>query len=73
MVASRLLNGTLNTPIAITIPSIISGGLLGVHRLRASVAFANTPNPCSAAPITYGETHDYTVNIVTMTGRLLCF
>ncbi|CAF1156034.1 unnamed protein product, partial [Adineta ricciae] len=65
-VAYQSLNSTLDTPITITIPSISSGAVLGTHRMRAQVAYNRIPNPC-AASITYGETHDYTVNIIPYT------
>ena len=63
------MNSTYNTPITITIPAIGSGATIGVHRMRASLAFANTPNPCCAS-ISYGETHDYTVVVNAYTCKL---
>ena len=73
MVASRMLNGTLNTPVTITIPSAGSGGFLGVHRMRVSLAYLYVPDPCSLSPIVYGETHDYTVNIIGYIGKIFSF
>lgn len=73
MVASRMLNSTLNTPVTITIPSVGSGGFLGIHRMRVSLAYSNTPDPCSRPPILYGETHDYMVNIIGYASRLFSF
>jgi len=63
--ANVLYNGLSNTLVPITIPTVGSGGALGIHRMRAVAAYANSlPNPC-ANSITYGETHDYSVNIQT--------
>lgn len=70
-VAYQALNSTLNTPVPVVIPSVSAGGKLGTHRMRVSLAYANTPNPCSSG-ITYGETHDYTVNILTYSGKQHC-
>lgn len=68
-VAYQLLDATYNTPVTITIPSVSSGGTLGIHRMRAVVAYANTPNPCCLST-TYGEVHDYTVNIMAYSCKL---
>jgi hypothetical protein len=71
-VALQALNGLSNTPVNIAIPTIGSGATLGVHRMRASLAYYVTPNPC-ATSVTYGETHDYTVNIMPYTRKLVHF
>ncbi|CAF4796288.1 unnamed protein product, partial [Rotaria socialis] len=59
--------GIGNTTIKMTIPSSISGGVTGNHRMRATIAFGAVPNACGSASA-YGETHDYTVNIVANMG-----
>jgi hypothetical protein len=69
MVASGLLNSTFNTPVNITIPSIGSGATIGIRQLRASVAWNASANPCGTASI-YGETHDYTVDILPLSSKL---
>ena len=67
-VAYQLLNNIYNTDVGISIPSSGSGGAVGVHRMRATVAFQAVPNSCGSSS-TYGETHDYTVNILSSTGK----
>lgn len=62
-VANRALNSTQNTPFIVSIPPIGGIAKTGVHRMRAALAYSFVPNPCSAAN-TYGEVHDYTVNIL---------
>ena len=62
-VATRTLNSTLNTPFIVSIPPIGVIAKTGVHRMRASLAYSTVPNPCSAGN-TYGEVHDYSVNIL---------
>ena len=69
MVAYQSINSTYDNPITITIPSIGSGAVVGAHRMRASMAFDVVPNACSTS-VTYGETHDYTVNIMAYTCKL---
>jgi hypothetical protein len=71
-VAYGPMNSTLNTPIAIIIPSIGSGATIGVHRMRALLAYGNTPIPCGTSSL-YGEAHDYTVNIVASVCKLSRF
>jgi hypothetical protein len=71
-VAYRLMNSTLDTPVTITIPSVVGGAVIGSHRMRAALAYATTPNPCSAST-TYGETQDYTANIMAYTCKLFYF
>lgn len=63
-----LLNSTYDTPVVLTIPTASSGGTPGIYRMRAVVAYGNTPNPCNPS-YTYGETHDYTVNIISYTRK----
>ncbi|CAF4107740.1 unnamed protein product [Adineta steineri] len=65
-VAFGSLNGTNLTPFVMSIPAIGSVAKTGVHRMRASVARNSTPNACGTSS-SYGETHDYTVNILTYT------
>ena len=67
-VALQALVSTTNTAVTMSIPSAGAGAIPGVHRMRVSVAFSVTPHPCSVG-VTYGETHDYTVNILTYTPR----
>lgn len=71
-VTTRLLNSTLNTPAVLNIPAIGSGAVVGVHRMRASVLYNIPANPCGP-PATFGETHDYSVNIIAYTGKLNLF
>ena len=61
-VANILLVGTSNNAVSVVIPTVAGGATIGVHRMRATVAYAVTPNPCHTST-TYGESHDYTVNI----------
>ncbi|CAF4206044.1 unnamed protein product [Adineta steineri] len=65
-VASRSLNATYLTPFIIAIPAIGSVAKTGIHRMRATLAYNLAPDACDAFN-TYGETHDYTVNILTYT------
>ena len=67
-VGARLLNSTLNTPVTMTIPAA-GGSVVGVHRMRVSVLYAVPANPCGP-PASFGETHDYTVNIIAYAGEL---
>jgi hypothetical protein len=67
-VALQALNSTLNTPVTMTIPTLGAGATLGVHRMRATVAYSVAPNPCSSGT-TFGETHDYSVNIISNTSK----
>ncbi len=58
--------GTFNAPDptsgSLTIPLTSTQGL---HRMRIVNSFASLPNdPCNPTNSTYGETHDYTVNIL---------
>ena len=69
MVASGLLNFTWNTAVNIIIPAIGAGATVGVRRLRASVAWNASVNPCGTASI-YGEAHDYTVDILPLSSKL---
>ena len=62
-VASTLLVGTTNNAVSIVIPTISGGATTGVRRMRATVAYSVAPNQCQTAT-SYGETHDYTVNIL---------
>ena len=71
-VALQALNGVSNTPVNMVIPAIGSGATLGAHRMRTSLAYFVTPNPC-ATGVTYGETHDYTVNIIPYIRKLIHF
>ena len=64
--ANILYNGTANTPVTITIPSIGAGGTLGVHYMRAVASNSNSAlSSCANSNVAYGETHDYSVNITT--------
>jgi len=69
LVTSGTMNSTLNTPMTLTIPAIGSGVTTGVHRMRASLAYSITPTACGS-PATYGEIHDYSVNIIAYTCKL---
>lgn len=62
-VAVRILNSTLNTPVTVTIPTLVGGGTVGVHRMRVTLLYNVVANPCGP-PATFGETHDYSVNII---------
>lgn len=55
---------TSATAVTVTIPPIGLGAVAGVHRMRATISYSVSPTPCSATNL-YGETHDYTVNILT--------
>jgi hypothetical protein len=68
-VAYQPLNSNFNTNVTISIPSSSLGAAIGVHRMRATLAFTAIPNPCGTSNI-YGETHDYTVNILSPAGKL---
>lgn len=63
-VANVLLSGTSNNAVSVVIPTIAAGARVGARRMRATVAYAVTPNPCHTST-TYGETHDYTANIAS--------
>ena len=63
------LNTVVDTNFTAIIPSSSQGGTTGIHRMRATVAFAATPNACGTSS-TYGETHDYTVNILSSVCKL---
>ncbi|CAF3284400.1 unnamed protein product [Rotaria sp. Silwood2] len=71
-VAYRALSSTYDTSVTVTIPEIGLGATTGAHRMRATVAYMSTPDPCSSSN-TYGETHDYTVNILTYTCKSFRF
>ena len=64
------LNMTYNTDFLLSVPSIALGATIGTHRMRATLAYYNTPDPCGTSS-TYGETHDYTVNILSSPGNVL--
>jgi hypothetical protein len=68
-VAYQPLNITYNTDVIINIPSAALGATTGVHRMRATLAYSAIPNPCGTSSA-YGETHDYTVNILPPAGKL---
>lgn len=57
-----------NTNVTITIPSSSLGATIGTNIMRATLAFAAVPNQCGSSS-TYGETHDYTVNILASVGK----
>ena len=59
---------TSDTAVTVTIPPIGLGASTGVHRMRATISYSVPPTPCSATT-SYGETHDYTVNILTYTRK----
>ncbi|CAF3630464.1 unnamed protein product [Rotaria sp. Silwood1] len=63
IVVNQVSIGTSYTAVTLTIPAIGTGATTGVHRMRATLAYGS-PNSCSASN-TYGETHDYTANILT--------
>ena len=67
-VAYQLLNLTYDTDFLLTVPSIALGATIGTHQMRATVAYSNIPNSCGTSS-TYGETHDYTVNILSSPGK----
>jgi len=46
----------------ITVPS---GAILGNTRMRVVMINANSPNACDPQPEPYGETEDYTINIIS--------
>ncbi len=71
-VALETLNGTINTQVLLTIPMLSANVLSGTHRMRVSLAYAMEPNPCGK-PATYGEIHDYTVNIRAYSCKLNYF
>ena len=68
-VATRVLNSTLNTPVVLTIPTVAGGAVLGVHRMRVAVLYNVPVNPCGP-PATFGEMHDYSVNIIATASKL---
>ena len=68
-VGARLLNSTLNTPVTMVIPTVAGGAVVGVHRMRVTVLYNVVANPCGP-PATFGETHDYSVNIIAYAGKL---
>ena len=68
-VANQPLNVIINTNVVVAIPSSSSGATTGIHRMRATLAFAATPDPCGTSS-GFGETHDYTVNILPSVGKL---
>jgi hypothetical protein len=68
-VAYQPLNITYNTDVILAIPPTALGATIGVHRMRATVAYAAIPNPCGNSSA-YGETHDYMVNILSSVGKL---
>lgn len=63
-VANILLVGTSNNAVSVVIPTLAGGATLGARRMRATVSYSLAPSPCQATN-TYGETHDYTANIVS--------
>ena len=71
-VAVGILNSTLNTPVTVTIPTVAGGAAVGVHRMRVTVLNNVVANPCGP-PASFGETHDYSVNIVAYAGKLSNF
>ena len=66
-VAYKLLNSLSLTDVLVSIPSSSSGAATGTHRMRATVIYSSIPNSCATVG-TFGETHDYTVNILAATG-----
>jgi hypothetical protein len=60
---------TTNTNVMIIIPSSSAGATVGVLRMRATLAYSNVLNSCGTSSA-YGETHDYTVNILSSLGKL---
>ena len=67
-VSSGLLTSTSNTPITVTIPTVGGGAVVGIHRMRVTILYAVTANPCGP-PASYGETHDYSVNIIAYSSK----
>jgi hypothetical protein len=67
-VAYQPLNLTYNTNVMVAIPSSSQGATIGVHRMRATLAYSAVPNPFGTSS-PYDETHDYTVNILSSTGK----
>lgn len=70
-VANILLVGTSNNAVPVVIPTIAGGATIGARRMRATVGFAVTPSPCHTGT-SYGESHDYTVNIAQSKLRMPC-
>ena len=68
-VGVRILNSTFNTPLTMTIPTVGGGAAVGVHRMRVTLLYNVVANPCGP-PAAFGETHDYSVNIVAYAGKL---
>ena len=66
-VACQLLN-SFDTDFIAVIPPSSQGGTIGIHRMRATVAYSATPDACGTSS-SYGETHDYTVNILLSAGK----
>jgi hypothetical protein len=71
-VGSIVLSSTSDTAITITIPAIGSGVAVGTYRMRVTDLYAAVANPCGP-PAFYGETHDYTVNIIAYACKLNYF
>ena len=67
-VAFLSLTSTTDTAVTVTIPPIGPGAATGVHRMRATTSYSVPPTPCSATNA-FGETHDYTVTILTYTRK----
>ena len=68
-IAYQLLNLTYLTNVLVAFPSISRGAVISFHRMRTTAAYAAVPDPCGLSS-TYGETHDYTVNILAHSGKL---
>lgn len=67
-VSSGLLTSTANTAITVTIPTVGGGAAVGVHRMRVTILWNVPANPCGP-PASYGETHDYSVNIIAYSSK----
>lgn len=63
------MNSGSDTAVPISIPAIGMGATGGTHRMRATVSWTTMPDPCQANN-QYGETHDYTVNILSYIRKL---
>lgn len=68
-ISNQTLNSTYLTDVIVSIPSSSVGATIGTHRMRATAIYEEIPDSCSSIGV-YGETHDYTVNILAATGRL---
>lgn len=64
LTTGTVLTATYNTPIPINF-TVPGGADLGLTRMRVIISEVNTATDPCATTFTYGETEDYTVNIIT--------